>query len=123
MSGTADRRGKNSEKWIAESEIEACRQELEASFLREKESLEARRAEILDRLDRMEQNTLSEVEEEKTIAETRRNEILSALHDQLDRRYEDFILRLHAEDLIEALAQECMERLLPAPTPKPEGSL
>lgn len=121
MTGHAEGRGKPPEKWLAELEIEACRKELEASFLQEKEVLEARRTEILERLDQMEQNTLSEVEAEKTIADRRRKEILSAFKDHLDKRYEEFILRLNAEDLVAELAGECMEMLLPKPTPKREG--
>ncbi len=121
MTGHAEGKGNPPEKWLAELEIEACRKELEASFLQEKEALEARRAEILARLDRMEQNTLVEVEAEKAIAESRREEILSTLKQHLDKRYEQFILRLNAEDLIAELAGECMEMLLPKPIPKGEG--
>jgi RNA polymerase-binding transcription factor DksA len=123
MSGHGEGREKHSEKWLAELEIEACREELEALFLQEKEALEARRSEILERLDLMEQNTLAEVEAEKALADKRRQEILASLKDHLDKRYEEFILRLNAEDRVTELAGECMEMLLPKPTQNRGGSV
>lgn len=112
MVGKAEQRETPEGKWLAEAEIEACRQELEASFLREKEVLEFKRAEILERLDQMEKNTLSEVDAERCTSENRRNDILSSLRAELEKRYETFLSQLRAEELVAELAQECVDSLL-----------
>jgi len=113
MTETAENRSKLSRAWPAESEIEAYRRDLEASFLLEESALEARRNEVVERLDQMEGNTLSQAHGERAIMKNRRDQIIASLQEILDQRYQNFLSGFDRKKLLEELARESMSLLCP----------
>ena len=111
MAETAENRNKHSRAWPAESEIEAYRRDLEASFLLEESALEARRNEVVERLDQMEENTLSQAHAERANMKNRREQIIASLQEILDQRYQNFLSGFDREKLLEELARESMSLL------------
>jgi len=109
-------------KWPAESEIEAYRKELEVSFLQEEATLEAKRREVIERLDLIEQNTLSQAHAEIETLHLRRNRIIASLQTVLEERFATFLLKFHGEDLVEELARDSMVLLCPKHGQAGEGA-
>ncbi len=123
MKKTTDGGGKPSWTWPAESEIEAYRKDLEASFLKEESALFAKRAEVIARLDQMEGNTLSEAAREKEVLDRRRDEVMRSVQQTLDSRYNDFLSGFERDALLDELASKSLTLLFPTHLKVEEDSL
>ena len=108
MKKTTDSGGKPSWTWPAESEIEAYRKDLEASFLTEESALLLKREEVVARLDQMETNTVSETDREKEALNQRREEVMRSVRQTLDSRYSDFLSGFVKDELLEELASKSL---------------
>ena len=108
MKKTTDSGGKPSWTWPAESEIEAYRKDLEASFLTEESALLLKREEVIARLDQMETNTVSETDREKEALNQRREEVMRSVRQTLDSRYSDFLSGFVKDELLEELASKSL---------------
>ena len=104
MKKTTDSGGKPSWTWPAESEIEAYRKDLEASFLTEESALLLKREQVVARLDQMEANTVSETDREKEALNRRREEVMRSVRQALDFLYSDFLSGFVEDELLEELA-------------------
>lgn len=113
MAETSEKEGKPAKTWPAESEIEAYRRELEASFLQEESKLEARRDEVVDRLDKMETNTLLKAHGEQETMTAHRDLVMRSVQDFLDRRFQTFLSGFNREAILEELTLESMDLLCP----------
>lgn len=113
MAETSEKKGKPAKTWPAESEIEAYRRELEASFLQEEAKLEARRDEVVDRLDKMETNTLLKAHGEQETMTAHRDRVMGSVQVFLDRRFQTFLSGFDREAILEELALESMDLLCP----------
>jgi hypothetical protein len=113
MAETSERKGKPTKTWPAESEIEAYRRELEASFLLEESKLEARRDEVIERLDTMETNTLLQAHGEQETMKARRDRIMGSVQDVLDRRFQTFLSGFNRQAILEELTLESLNLLCP----------
>lgn len=122
MAAVADKPDASLRKWPAESEIEAYRRELEASFLQEEAALEAKRREVLDRLDLLESNTLSEVHAEREVLRQRSDKIMALNQALIEERFKAFLSGFHCDDLVEELARASMALLCPNRRQVDEGS-
>jgi len=111
MKKTTDGGSKPSWTWPAESEIEAYRKDLEASFLMEESALFAKRAEVIARLDQMEANTLSEAAAEKEALDRRRDEAMLSVQLTLDSHYNDFLSGFEKDALLDELASQSLTLL------------
>jgi len=111
MKKTTDSGGKPSWTWPAESEIEAYRKDLEASFLTEESALLLKREEVIARLDQMETNTVSETDREKEALNQRREEVMRSVRQTLDSRYSDFLSGFVKDELLEELASKSLSLL------------
>ena len=111
MKKTTDSGGKPSWTWPAESEIEAYRKDLEASFLTEESALLLKREEVIARLDQMETNTVSETDREKEALNQRREEVMRSVKQTLDSRYSDFLSGFGKDELLEELASKSLSLL------------
>ncbi len=111
MAETSEKKGKLAKAWPAESEIEAYRRELEASFLQEESKLETRRGEVLERLDEMETNTLLQARGEQEAMKARRDRVMGSVQDVLDRRFQTFLSGFNREALVEELTLKGMDLL------------
>lgn len=111
MKKTTDSGGKPSWTWPAESEIEAYRKDLEASFLTEESALLLKREEVVARLDQMETNTVSETDREKEALNQRREEVMRSVRQTLDSRYSDFLSGFVKDELLEELASKSLSLL------------
>ena len=111
MKKTTDSGGKPSWTWPAESEIEAYRKDLEASFLTEESALLLKREEVIARLDQMETNTVSETDREKEALNQRREEVMRSVRQTLDSRYSDFLSGFMKDELLEELASKSLSML------------
>ena len=111
MKKTTDSGGKPSWTWPAESEIEAYRKDLEASFLTEESALLLKREEVIARLDQMETNTVSETDREKEALNQRREEVMRSVKQTLDSRYSDFLSGFVKDELLEELASKSLSLL------------
>jgi len=123
MKKTAESGGKPSWTWPAESEIEAYRKDLEASFLTEESALFVKRSEVIARLDQMEANTLSEAAREKEVLDRRRDEFMRSVQQTLDSRYNDFISGFEKDALLDELASKSLSLLFPTHMEVEEDSL
>ena len=108
MKKTTDSGGKPSWTWPAESEIEAYRKDLEASFLTEESALLLKREEVIARLDQMETNTVSETDREKEALNRRREGVMRSVRQTLDSRYSDFLSGFVKDELLEELASKSL---------------
>lgn len=113
MAETSEKKGKLAKTWPAESEIEAYRRELEASFLQEESKLAARRDEVIERLNEMERNTLLQAHEEQEAMKARREQVMGSVQDILDRRFQAFLSGFDREALLEELTLKSMNLLCP----------
>ena len=113
MAETSEKKGKPAKTWPAESEIEAYRRELEASFLQEEAKLEARRDEVVDRLDKMETNTLLKAHGEQETMTAHRDRVMGSVQVFLDRRFQTFLSGFDREALLEELTLKGMNLLCP----------
>ena len=111
MKKTTDSGGKPSWTWPAESEIEAYRKDLEASFLTEESALLLKREQVIARLDQMEANTVSETDREKEALNRRREEVMRSVRQTLDSRYSDFLSGFMKDELLEELASKSLSLL------------
>ena len=111
MKKTTDSGGKPSWTWPAESEIEAYRKDLEASFLTEESALLLKREQVIARLDQMEANTVSETDREKEALNRRREEVMRSVRQALDSRYSDFLSGFVKDELLEELASKSLSLL------------
>jgi len=111
MKKTTDSGGKPSWTWPAESEIEAYRKDLEASFLTEESALLLKREEVIARLDQMETNTVSETDREKEALNQRREGVMRSVRQTLDSRYSDFLSGFVKDELLEELASKSLSLL------------
>ena len=111
MKKTTDSGGKPSWTWPAESEIEAYRKDLEASFLTEESALLLKREQVVARLDQMEANTVSETDREKEALNQRREEVMRSVRQTLDSRYSDFLSGFVKDELLEELASKSLSLL------------
>lgn len=123
MKKTTDGVGKPSWTWPAESEIEAYRKDLEASFLTEEAALLVKRSEVIARLDQMEANTLSEAAREKETLDRRRDEVMRSVQETLDFRYSDFLSGFNKDALLDEMASECLSLLCSTHLKMKENSL
>lgn len=113
MAETSEKRGKPAKTWPAESEIEAYRRELEASFLQEESKLEARRDDVVERLDKMETNTLLQAHGEQETMKALRNRAMGSVQEVLDRRFQTFLSGFNREAILEDLTLESIDLLCP----------
>lgn len=113
MAETSEKKGKPAKTWPAESEIEAYRMELEASFLQEESKLKSRRDEVVERLDKMESNTLLQAHGEQETMKARRARTMGSVQEVLNRRFQTFLSGFDREAILEELALESMDLLCP----------
>jgi hypothetical protein len=113
MAETSEKKGKPAKTWPAEFEIEAYRRELEASFLQEESKLEARRDEVVERLDKMETNTLLQAHGEQETIKARRDRVMGSVQEVLDRRFQTFLSGFNRESILEDLTLESIGLLCP----------
>lgn len=111
MAERSEKEQRPQKSWPAESDIEAYRKSLEASFSVEEANLEARRLEILARLDEMEANTLEQAEKEEDTLKAKLEAIMVSIQAILDDRAQAFVAGFDEGPLLEELAQESMSRL------------